>query len=84
MAHHLEYLAAGANRHPSAADWNDEGILAYGTDRNVALWRPQVSSNLLCHMVQNSNKTSLRVLVFYSIIVEANDVLSESQFKRCH
>ncbi|KAK0100977.1 hypothetical protein ONS96_006209 [Cadophora gregata f. sp. sojae] len=37
-----EYLAAGANRHPSAADWDVlSGILAYGADRNVALWHPQ-------------------------------------------
>ncbi|KAF8859623.1 WD40 repeat-like protein [Acephala macrosclerotiorum] len=36
-----EYLAAGANRHPSTADWDVSGLLAFGTDRNVALWRPQ-------------------------------------------
>ncbi|KAH9221146.1 RNA polymerase-like protein II Elongator subunit [Leptodontidium sp. 2 PMI_412] len=37
-----EYLAAGANRHPSAADWDVlSGLLAYGADRNVALWQPQ-------------------------------------------
>ncbi|KAM3073510.1 Elongator subunit elp2 [Clarireedia jacksonii] len=35
-----EYLSAGANRHPSTADWNESGILAYGTDRNIALWHP--------------------------------------------
>ncbi|KAF7897734.1 uncharacterized protein EAF01_008700 [Botrytis porri] len=35
-----EYLAAGANRHPSAADWDESGLLAYGTDRNIALWYP--------------------------------------------
>jgi hypothetical protein len=39
------YLASGANRHPSAADWDSiSGILAYGADRNVVLWRPQVRS----------------------------------------
>ena len=37
-----EYLAAGANRHPAAADWDENGILAFGADRNIALWRPQV------------------------------------------
>lgn len=37
------YLAAGANRHPSAADWDLlSGLLAFGADRNVAIWRPQV------------------------------------------
>ena len=38
------YLAAGANRHPAAADWDVlSGLLAFGADRNVAIWRPQVS-----------------------------------------
>lgn len=41
---HLEtqYLAAGGNRHPAAADWNENGVLAFGADRNIALWQPQV------------------------------------------
>jgi len=39
-----EYIAAGGNRHPAAADWDREtGLLAYGTDRNIALWEPAVS-----------------------------------------
>ena len=38
-----EYLAAGGNRHPSAADWDPaSGLLAFGTDRNVAIWSPLV------------------------------------------
>ncbi len=38
-----DYIAAGGNRHPSAADWDAEsGLLAYGTDRNIALWSPLV------------------------------------------
>lgn len=41
-----EYLAAGANRHPSAADWDESGLLAYGTDRNIALWYPGVSFDM--------------------------------------
>ena len=37
------YLAAGANRHPAPADWDtNSGILAYGSDRNIALWKPLV------------------------------------------
>lgn len=36
-----EYLAAGGNRHPSAADWDlESGLLAFGADRNVAIWSP--------------------------------------------
>ncbi|KAI9746512.1 MAG: hypothetical protein M1818_000225 [Claussenomyces sp. TS43310] len=36
----LEYIASGGNRHPSAADWYGK-FLAYGTDRNIALWEPE-------------------------------------------
>ena len=43
----VEYLAAGANRHPSTADWDICGLLAFGADRNIALWRPQVRFPLL-------------------------------------
>lgn len=50
-----EYLAVGANRHPSAADWDASGILAFGTDRNIALWRPQVRP---CPVVRRSLKIS--------------------------
>jgi len=39
-----EYIASGGNRHPAAADWDrDTGLLAFGTDRNIALWNPEVS-----------------------------------------
>ena len=38
-----EYLAAGGNRHPSAADWDPaSGLLAFGADRNIATWSPLV------------------------------------------
>ena len=41
------YLAAGANRHSAAADWDaSTGILAFGSDRNIGLWDPLVSQNL--------------------------------------
>ena len=43
------YIAAGGNRHPSAADWDAHtGLLAFGADRNVALWSPSV---LCCYSV---------------------------------
>lgn len=38
-----EYLAAGGNKHPAAADWDaTSGLLAYGAGNNVALWEPLV------------------------------------------
>lgn len=39
----VEHLAAGANRQTAVADWSRTGLLAYGADCNIALWRPAVS-----------------------------------------
>lgn len=42
-----EYIAAGGNRHPAAADWDaSTGLLAYGAERNIALWKPLVVNAL--------------------------------------
>ena len=42
------YIAAGGNRHPSAADWDPRsGLLAYGSHQNVALWNPLVRLSTL-------------------------------------
>lgn len=37
------YISAGANRHSAVADWSRDGTVAYGTDANIALWKPTVS-----------------------------------------
>ena len=43
MGHSLEYIAAGGNRHPSAADCSaTTGLVAFGADRNIALWNLEV------------------------------------------
>ncbi|KAF2462113.1 WD40-repeat-containing domain protein [Lineolata rhizophorae] len=35
------FTAAGGNRHPSAADWDEKsGLLAFGANNNVAIWNP--------------------------------------------
>lgn len=40
-----EYISAGGNRHPGAADWDAQtGVLAYGADNNIALWEPTVGA----------------------------------------
>lgn len=38
----VRYLSVGANRHTAVADWSEDGIVAFGADCNVALWRPNV------------------------------------------
>jgi hypothetical protein len=39
------YVCAGANRHTAVADWSSDGIVAFGTDSNIALWQPKVSED---------------------------------------
>ncbi|KAK5654842.1 hypothetical protein OQA88_6878 [Cercophora sp. LCS_1] len=34
------YFSAGANRYSAAADWGDDGIVAFGADCNVCIWNP--------------------------------------------
>ncbi|KAL2177970.1 WD40-repeat-containing domain protein [Thermothelomyces heterothallicus CBS 202.75] len=34
------YLSAGANRYAAAADWGENGLVAFGSDTNVCLWDP--------------------------------------------
>ena len=36
----LKYIAAGGNRHPSAADWTPS-FLAFGAGNNIAIWDPE-------------------------------------------
>ncbi|KAI1753510.1 WD40-repeat-containing domain protein [Xylaria castorea] len=36
----VEYLSVGANRHTAVADWSQDGLVAFGADSNIALWRP--------------------------------------------
>ncbi|KAK8012691.1 hypothetical protein PG991_010066 [Apiospora marii] len=36
----IEYLSVGANRQTAVADWNEDGLVAFGTDSNIALWQP--------------------------------------------
>lgn len=44
------YLSAGANRQTGAADWNEDGTLAFGADCNVCLWKPTVAAHLFQYL----------------------------------
>ncbi|CZT06087.1 probable elongator complex protein 2 [Rhynchosporium graminicola] len=60
-----DYLAAGANRHPSAADWDLlSGLLAYGADRNVALWQPQNELSKGVHALLSGHTDIVNALKF--------------------
>ncbi|GAO17165.1 hypothetical protein UVI_02031040 [Ustilaginoidea virens] len=41
----VEYLSVGANRQTCVADWSATGLLAFGADVNIALWRPAVEQD---------------------------------------
>ncbi|KAI0193924.1 WD40-repeat-containing domain protein [Xylaria flabelliformis] len=41
----IEYLSVGANRHTAVADWSQDGLIAFGADSNIALWRPHDSQS---------------------------------------
>ncbi|KAH8664083.1 WD domain-containing protein [Xylariales sp. PMI_506] len=42
----IEYLSVGANRHTAVADWSEDGVVAFGADLNVALWRPNATKGV--------------------------------------
>ncbi|KAH8689689.1 putative RNA polymerase II Elongator subunit [Talaromyces proteolyticus] len=63
-----DFISVGGNRHPGAADWDTQsGVLAYGADNNVALWKPEDKSNrgVFSLLVGHEDKVSaVRFLTF--------------------
>lgn len=53
----VDYLSAGANRQTAVADWSQHGILAFGSDINVAIWEPAVRRDFMLLRTQK-NTTS--------------------------
>lgn len=51
----VRYLSAGANRHTAVADWSEDGIVAFGADCNVALWRPNVGFLFFLFLIPRSH-----------------------------
>lgn len=47
------YLSVGANRYAAAADWGENGEVAFAADSNICLWNPAVRSLFPNHDVQN-------------------------------
>ncbi|KAJ6120213.1 Elongator complex protein 2 [Penicillium sp. IBT 18751x] len=62
-----DYISVGGNRHPGSADWDVQtGVLAYGADNNVALWKPLDAScrGVYALLVGHSDKVS--IIRFYT------------------
>ncbi|KAF7561605.1 hypothetical protein G7046_g2562 [Stylonectria norvegica] len=60
----VEYLSTGANRQTAVADWSSGGILAFGADVNVALWRPSLEPQKGITGLLKGHKESVKSVIF--------------------
>ncbi|ORY71612.1 elongator protein 2 [Pseudomassariella vexata] len=60
----VEYLSVGANRQTAVADWNENGIVAFGADSNVALWQPSSSVPKGVTSLLNGHKETVKAVKF--------------------
>ncbi|KAL6699948.1 WD40-repeat-containing domain protein [Trichoderma pleuroticola] len=60
----VEHLAAGANRQTAVADWSRTGLLAYGADCNIALWRPAANTPRGVFRLLNGHKETVKAISF--------------------
>ncbi|KAF7125501.1 hypothetical protein CNMCM5793_001740 [Aspergillus hiratsukae] len=62
-----EYISAGGNRHPAAADWDvQSGVLAFGADNNVALWDPRDTSQRGVYALLVGHTDKVSAVRFYT------------------
>ncbi|KAI1422164.1 WD40-repeat-containing domain protein [Xylaria sp. FL1777] len=62
----IEYLSVGANRHTAVADWNQDGLVAFGADSNIALWRPHGSHPRGVTSLLSGHKDTVKAVKFLS------------------
>ncbi|KAI1111072.1 WD40-repeat-containing domain protein [Nemania sp. NC0429] len=62
----VEYLSAGANRHTAVADWGQDGLVAFGADSNIALWRPHDSQPRGVTALLSGHKETVKTVKFIS------------------
>ncbi|KAF2087239.1 WD40 repeat-like protein [Saccharata proteae CBS 121410] len=62
-----DFIAAGGNRHPTAADWDTDGsgLLAFGAGNNIGLWNPLDDSLKGCHATLTGHKKTVNVVKFF-------------------
>ena len=80
-----DFISAGGNQHPSAADWDNHGsgLLAYGADRNVAIWNPNDDSRKGIQALLKGHEDIVTVLKFLPISEPSRSILlSGSQDSR--
>ncbi|KAI0157550.1 elongator complex protein [Xylariaceae sp. FL1272] len=60
----IEYLSVGANRQTAVADWSEDGLVAFGADSNIALWRPHDSQPRGITGLLSAHKDTVKALKF--------------------
>ncbi|KAI1432634.1 WD40-repeat-containing domain protein [Xylaria sp. CBS 124048] len=60
----VEYLSVGANRHTAVADWSQDGLVAFGADSNIALWRPHDSQPRGVTSLLSGHKDTVKAIKF--------------------
>ncbi|KAI0422230.1 WD40-repeat-containing domain protein [Xylaria grammica] len=69
----IEYLSVGANRHTAVADWSRQGLVAFGADSNIALWRPHGSQPRGVTSLLSGHKDTVKAIKFLSRCEGKND-----------
>ncbi|KAG6041072.1 hypothetical protein E4U41_006095 [Claviceps citrina] len=59
-----EYLSVGANRQTCVADWSANGLLAFGADVNIALWRPTLHPPKGVEAILSGHKETVKAVCF--------------------
>ncbi|KAI1192032.1 WD40-repeat-containing domain protein [Nemania serpens] len=60
----IEYLSVGANRHTAVADWSQGGLVAFGADSNIALWRPHDAKPRGVTSLLSGHKDTVKAIKF--------------------
>ncbi|MCJ1468460.1 hypothetical protein MMC07_007089 [Pseudocyphellaria aurata] len=64
----LDYLAAGGNKNPAAADWDrTSDLLAYGAENNVALWKPLNEKHCGVHALLRGHTDKVNAVKFFPV-----------------
>lgn len=69
------FIAIGANRNPTAADWSPSGLLAFGAGRCIALWNPLDSSHRGVHATLKGHADRVNVVRFLPSQPQDADIL---------
>ncbi|KAI9652965.1 MAG: hypothetical protein M1831_006294 [Alyxoria varia] len=69
-----EHIATGGNRHAAAADWDHDGsgLLAYGADCNIAVWKPYDRDRKGVHSLLCGHGDNVNAVKFFKPVKSAN------------